>query len=242
MKSNSYGFNLSFVRFHRFFGKTKFSVYLVYSSIFYGLFCWGKVIGKVEKSYNFEWSGTAEAFVLDGNAFPTLHLFEHCYYLFHASGEVLSITEQNNSVYVGSDLFQNSIRGVGEYILFNPDESTPRLLKYQNLQNSSNYGEIVIQSFEEKAFLKLPDSEAGGKFGSELTITQDLSIFSSATGYNNNEGLIVKFNQILKAIIVLKTISSPITGPVFGVFFLLIKIALPTHRHCQRQQLPGCSL
>ena len=201
---------------HSFFGKTKFSVYLVYFSIFYGLFCWGKIYGKVEKSYNFEWNESAEAFVLDGDAFPTLHLFEHCYYLFHASGEVLSITEQNDSVYGGSDLFQNSICGVGEYILFNPDESTPRLLKYQNLQNPSNYGEIVIQSFEEKAFLKLPDSEAGAKFGSELTITQDLSIFSSATGYNNNEGLIVKFNQDSEGNYSFeKTISSPIAGPVF---------------------------
>ena len=68
----------------------------------------------------------------------------------------------------------------------------------------------------------------GGKFGSELTITQDLSIFSSATGYNNNEDLSLNLTKILKAIIVLKKpYRHPLQDLFFGgLLFLLIKIAL----------------
>ena len=152
----------------------------------------------------------------ENEEFPTLILYEHCNYQFHSSGGDFSITELNSSLYEGSDIFQNSVNGSGEYIFFSPDSNTPRTLLYQNLAFPSNNGTILVKAFEELALLKMESPKESAALGTNLVITDDLSIFASAPQINDNEGVVCRFihnndgNYIFD-----HNVTSPDSGPGF---------------------------
>lgn len=151
------------------------------------------IFAQVHQSLDFEWNSTDEAFYLQGVNSPTLTLYEHCFYRFDSSVGEFSITELNNSLYSGAELFQNRIKGAGEYIFFSPDENTPRSLLYQNLNHPSNQGTILIKSFDDRGFIKMDVAQDSARFGSNVVVTNDLTIFASAPGFDDNEGLINKY-------------------------------------------------
>ena len=134
-----------------------------------------------------------------------------------------SITELNNSLYSGAELFQNRIKGAGEYIFFSPDENTPRSLLYQNLNHPSNQGTILIKSFDDRGFIMMDVAQDSARFGSNVVVTNDLTIFASAPGFDDNEGLINKYflnedgNYSFDF-----TISPPsTTSPFFWIFYVI---------------------
>ena len=191
------------------------SVKLLFPLLFFASVL-GNFYGQTHRSFIFEWDLENEAFLLDGENSPTLVLFEHVYYTFESRGGGFTITDQNNSIYDESEIFQNSVNGAGEYILFIPDETTPRNLKYQNQDFPSNQGNLIIQPFEQKGLLKSEGTTSGAKLGSSIAVANDGNIFAGAPEFNNNEGLIHKFIQIEDGNY---SIDGNITSPVLGSFF-----------------------
>lgn len=151
-------------------------------------------MAQLEETFFFEWNDSEEAFYHLGEASPNLTLYEHCLYRFDSTGGEFSITELNSSLYGGMELFQNSINGAGEYILFSPDQNTPRSLIYQNLASPTHKGTILIKAYEDRAFLKMDEVQNSARFGSKVLVTNDSGIFASAPGWGDNEGLISKYS------------------------------------------------
>ena len=162
--------------------------------VFFFCFVANFAFPRLQESLHFDWNTSSAVFMHKEEENPTLHLFEHCHYRIDSLGAEFSITELNDSLYSGNDLFKNSIKGAGEYILFSPDENTPRALVYQNLSLPGNKGEIKIKSYDEKALLKMGISQQGTRFGANIALSSDAAIFASAPGFNQNEGLVVQFS------------------------------------------------
>ena len=141
--------------------------------------------------YQFQWVEDPSEFSLDGNRSPSLTLFEHCSYLIRSSGAELSLIDVNNVPYDGDEIFSNQIEGNGEYILLTPNQNTPRQLFYQNVKEPlSVKGHLQIKEYTDLGLIKMNQPTAFSRFGTKIVITNDQKIFTSATGYNQNEGLV----------------------------------------------------
>ena len=181
------------------------------------------VYSQIHKGFIFNWDEQNNVFILDGDPSPNLVLFEHCFYKFtfdsNKSESVVgnfAITDEHDSIYQSDEIFKNSINGGGEYILFKPDENTPRSLLYQNLRYPSNKGNLIIKPYENKGILKSDVSSVGTNLGYDLVVTSDKSIFAGGPGFNDNEGLIFKFLQNEEGNYSFdKNINSPVSGSVF---------------------------
>ena len=91
--------------FSRFFSswlsKKFYLLYLVLGQSF--------LFAQIQQSYSFSWDTNQSSFSNNGEIFPTLNLFENCFYLFEASGAEFTITEANGSIFVGDELFGNKV-------------------------------------------------------------------------------------------------------------------------------------
>lgn len=146
--------------------------------------------------YQFQWVEETSEFSLDGTSSPNLTLFEHCSYLIRSSGAELSLIDGNDTLYDGDEMFSNQIEGNGEYILLTPNQNTPRQLFYQNVNDPSSVkGHIQIKEYTDLGLIKMNQPRAFSRFGSMVVITDDETIFTSATGYNQNEGLVSRYDR-----------------------------------------------
>ena len=173
---------------------------------------------QVEQRYSFSWDTNQNAFSNNGEIFPTLNLFENCFYLFEASGAEFTITETNGSIFVGNEIFGNQIGGENQYILLKASASTPSTLFYKNLGFPNSYGEINIIPYLGFDLLKMQNPQQFAKYGSSVEIGFEGEILIGAPGFNNNEGLIeqISFNDEDNYSHEL-SISSPLNGNVgFG--------------------------
>jgi len=176
------------------------------------------LFAQIQQSYSFSWDTNQSSFSNNGEIFPTLNLFENCFYLFEASGAEFTITEANGSIFVGDELFGNKISGENQYILLKASASTPSTLLYKNLESPNVYGEINIIPYLDFDLLKMQNPQQFAKFGSSVEIGFEGKILVGAPGFNNNEGLIEQFsfNDDVKYYHEL-SISSPLSGNVgFG--------------------------
>lgn len=190
--------------------KKSYFLYLVLGQSF--------LFAQIQQSYSFIWDTNQSSFSNNGEIFPTLNLFENCFYLFEASGAEFTITEANGSVFVGDELFGNKISGENQYILLKASASTPSTLLYKNLESPNVYGEINIIPYLDIDLLKMQNPQQFAKFGSSVEIGFEGKILVGAPGFNNNEGLIEQFsfNDEIKYYHEL-SISSPLSGNVgFG--------------------------
>ena len=89
----------------------------------------------------------------------------------------------------GDDIFFNEgIQGNGEYILLTPDQNSLRRLYYQNFDtNDSLIGTIEIKEFDNLGLLRMNQPESFANFGSNVVLSNDLTLFASAPGFNENE-------------------------------------------------------
>ena len=146
--------------------------------------------------YQFQWVEETSEFSLDGNRSPNLTLFENCSYLIRSSGAELSLIDGSDTLYDGDEMFSNQIEGNGEYILLTPNQNTPRQLFYQNVNDPSSVkGHIQIKEYTDLGLIKMNQPTAFSRFGSMVVITDDETIFTSATGYNQNEGLVSRYDR-----------------------------------------------
>ena len=196
-----------------------FSSWLNRKTYFFCLFFGQSFLSaQVEQRYSFSWDTNQNAFSNNGEIFPTLNLFENCFYLFEASGAEFTITETNGSIFVGNEIFGNQIGGENQYILLKASASTPSTLFYKNLGFPNSYGEINIIPYLGFDLLKMQNPQQFAKYGSSVEIGFEGEILIGAPGFNNNEGLIeqISFNDEDNYSHEL-SISSPLNGNVgFG--------------------------
>jgi hypothetical protein len=161
--------------------------------VFFFLFLTSSAFSESFIEYQFEWDSSTRSFTLDGNSSPTLVLYEHCSYLIRSAGAEFSISENNSTYYKGDDIFFNEgIQGNGEYILLTPNQNTPRRLYYQDFNASDSLiGTLEIKEYDDLGLLKMNQPEAFANFGSNVALTDDFSLFASAPGFNENEGLVI---------------------------------------------------
>lgn len=196
-----------------------FSLWLIRKTYFFCLiFGLSFLSAQVEQRYSFTWDSNQNAFSNNGEIFPTLNLFENCFYLFEASGAEFTITETNGSIFVGNEIFANQIGGENQYILLKASASTPSTLFYKNLGFPDSHGEINIIPYLGFDLLKMQNPQQFAKYGSSVEIGFEGEILIGAPGFNNNEGLIeqISFNDEDNYSHEL-SISSPLNGNVgFG--------------------------
>ena len=168
--------------------------HLSLSRVFFFLFLTSSAFSESFTEYQFQWDSSTKSFTLDGNSSPTLVLYEHCSYLIRSVGAEFSISENNSTHYEGDDIFFNEgIQGTGEYILLNPDQNSSRKLYYQNFDtNDSLIGTIEIKEFDNLGLLRMNQPESFANFGSNVVLSDDLTLFASAPGFNENEGLVIR--------------------------------------------------
>ena len=165
------------------------------SRVFLLLFLTSSAFSESFNEYQFEWNSSSKSFTLDGNSSPNLVLFEHCSYLIRAVGAEFSISENNTTHYSGDEIFFNQgIQGDGEYILLTPNKNTPRKLYYQNFDtnNSALIGTLEIKEYENIGLLRMNESEAFANLGANVVLSDDLTLFASAPGFSENEGLVIR--------------------------------------------------
>ena len=167
------------------------------SRIFFFIFLTSSAFSESFTEYQFEWDSSTKSFTLDGNSSPSLVLYEHCSYLIRSAGARFSISENNITHYDGDDIFFNEgIQGNGEYILLTPNQNSSRRLYYQNFDtNDSLIGTIEIKEFDNLGLLRMNQPESFANFGSNVVLSDDLTLFASAPGFNENEGLVIRSSK-----------------------------------------------
>ena len=162
--------------------------------VFLFLFLTSSAFSESFTEYQFEWNSSTKSFMLDGDSSPTLVLYEHCSYLIRSVGAEFSISENNSTHYEGDDIFFNEgIQGNGEYILLTPDQNSLRRLYYQNFGTTDSLiGTIEIKEFDNLGLLRMNQPESFANFGANVVLSDDLTLFASAPGFNENEGLVIQ--------------------------------------------------
>jgi hypothetical protein len=162
--------------------------------VFLFLFLTSSAFSESFTEYQFEWNSSTKSFMLEGDSSPTLVLYEHCSYLIRSVGAKLSISENNSTHYEGDDIFFNEgIQGNGEYILLTPDQNSLRRLYYQNFDTTDSLiGTIEIKEFDNLGLLRMNPPESLANFGANVVLSDDLTLFASAPGFNDNEGLVIR--------------------------------------------------
>ena len=149
--------------------------------------------GNVEKKFQFVWDDVEEVFSLDTVPNPDLELFENCFYLFLSDGANLTITlSGSNATYAGEELFMNSVQGPNEYILFKPNENTPRNLNYRNLDSNAS-GIINIIPYKDFGSLRLENQGKQLMSGQKVAIDESQRIIISTPGAQVNQGALNTF-------------------------------------------------
>ena len=183
-----------------FFGKLLTNIFILFTnkqhsslgSLFLLLFSSLSAFSESFSEFEFLWESGSESFTLDGNISPNIILYEHCSYLIRSVGAEFSISEDNITHYSGNEIFFNQgIQGDGEYILLTPNQNTPRKLYYQNL-NYSSKGTFEIKAYENIGLLRMNQPEAFANLGANVVLSDDLTLFASAPGFNENEGLVIR--------------------------------------------------
>ena len=183
----------AFLRFNFFFLFQQFGLCSSCFFVFWFLSSWLVSSGNVEKKFSFEWNNTQELFFLDDDPNPDLELFENCFYLFLSDGADFTITlSDSNTIYSGEELFMNSVQGPNEYILFKPNENTPRNLNYRNLDSNSS-GIISIIPYKDFGPLNLDIQEKYSMFGQKVAIDENQRILISTPGTLGNQGALKTF-------------------------------------------------
>jgi hypothetical protein len=167
------------------------------SRVLFFIFLTSSAFSESFTEYQFEWDSSTKSFTLDGNSSPSIVLYEHCSYLIRSVGARFSISENNITHYEGDDIFFNEgIQGNGEFILLTPDQNSSRTLYYQNFDSiDSLIGTIEIKEFDNLGLLRMNQPESFANFGSNVVLSDDLTLFASAPGFNENEGLVIRSSK-----------------------------------------------
>jgi hypothetical protein len=161
--------------------------------VFLLLFLTTSAFSKSFNEYQFIWNSGSQSFTFDGNSSPNIILYEHCSYLIRSLGAEFSISEDNITHYSGNEIFFNQgVQGDGEYILLTPNQSTPRKLYYQNLNDPSSRGTFEIKGYENVGLLRMNQPEAFANLGANVVLSDDLTLFASAPGFREKEGLVIR--------------------------------------------------
>ncbi|OUU06989.1 MAG: hypothetical protein CBC00_09935 [Verrucomicrobia bacterium TMED40] len=103
-------------------------------------------------------TSTANGFEISGQLKPNLTLYENNHYLFAKSDTnttLFYISDSIGSTYGGSDVFNNGLSSLSEYLLLSPNTSTP-ILHYYDPGDTNNSGQITFEPYQ-KLPLQFPD-------------------------------------------------------------------------------------
>ena len=172
---------------------------LIYT-LFFGSFSLtaSNVEGNSSTVYSIDWNGSA--FLVSGDGlvdepYPNLALYENNYYIFinSSSNARFCIGENNQSIYLGNDIWNNDCRGNNDYLFFSPSINTPRLLYYFNQEDNVTTGQITI--VESNSTLFYPENKIReAKFGKSISLNGWNQAVIGAPGENDLDGKVYIFN------------------------------------------------